>query len=129
LATVSGRAGRGVLAGERHLADPAPAGSGRGGCRLRGGAQPVVGEVGGVGEAGGLADHHPDARPAVAPRRQLLDAAVVEHRRRRSFVFHEDLGEVAAGAQGGGERALDDGLVEHGRPLFGGGFWLVGAGR
>ena len=122
------RSGRGgVLAGERHLARRRRRPSGRRRPRPRPRrARPVVGQVGGVGEAGGLADHDPDAGAAVAARGQLLDPAVVEHGRRRPLVLDEHLGEVAAGAEGGGQRALDDGVVEHGRPPEVGGDGTVG---
>ena len=46
-------------------------------------AQAGLGQVGGVGEAGGVADDDPDAGAAVAPGAELLDLAVVERRRRR----------------------------------------------
>ena len=78
------------------------AGDGRG--RLGRGQKARLGEVGGVGVAGGLPHHHPDPGAAVAPRRQLLDPAVVEHGRGGLAVLDEDLGEVSA-ARGGRRRA------------------------
>ena len=93
----------------------------RGGGRLRGGLEPALGQVGGVGEAGGVADDDPDAGAAVAPGGQLLDLAVVEPGGRRPPVLDEDLGEVAASAQCGPENALDDRGVEHRGPFTAGG--------
>ena len=128
LATVSGSTatwlGRAAAwRGEGHLADAAAPGPGRRGRGLGGGAQALLGQVGGVGEAGGLAHHDPDAGAPVAARGQLLDPAVVEQGRRGPLVLDEDLGEVAAGAEGSAERPLDDRFVEHGRPRFA---WMAG---
>jgi hypothetical protein len=61
-----------------------------------------------VGEAGGVADDDPDAGAPVAARAELLDLAVVERGRRRSLVLDEDLGELAAGAQGRVTRVVVD---------------------
>src|SRR3712207_1452544 len=63
------------------------------------GQEPLFGEVGGVGEAGGLADDDPDARAAIAARRELLDPAVVEGGGRAAAVLDEHLGEVAPRAE------------------------------
>ena len=41
--------------------------------------RPGLGEVGGVGEPGGVADDDPDAGAPVATGGELLDLAVVEH--------------------------------------------------
>jgi hypothetical protein len=65
-----------------------------------------------VGEPGRLAPHDPDPRSTVAPRRQLLHAPVVQAGRRRPPVLNEQLGEVTAGAEGGGQDALDDGFFD-----------------
>ena len=70
-------------------------------------ARPGLGQVGGVGEAGGVADDDADAGAAVAAGGELLDLAVVEQGRRRALVLGEDLGEVAAGVQGRAEHAAD----------------------
>ena len=71
----------GPSAVERNDAGAATATARCGGGGLGCGAQTLGGEIGGVREAGGVADHDPDAGAPVATRRQLLDLAVVEHRR------------------------------------------------
>ena len=55
----------------------------------------------------------PDAGAAVAARRELLDLAVVEQRRRRALVLDEHLGELAAGAERRRQGPLDHGFFEH----------------
>ena len=56
--------------------------------------RPGLRQVGGVGEAGGLADDHPDPGAALAARGQLLDPAVVEPGGRAAPVLGEHLGET-----------------------------------
>ena len=82
----------------------------RGGRR---GGQPGLGEIGRVGEAGGLAGDDADPGAAVAAAGDLLDATVVETGRRRPFVFGVHLGEVGTGGGGTGEHAFQDVLVDH----------------
>ena len=65
--------GEAVAPDERDGADTAATAPGRGRRRLGRGAQALLGEVGGVGEAGGVAHHHADAGAAVAPGGELLD--------------------------------------------------------
>ena len=71
-------------------------------------AQAGLGEVGGVGEAGGLARDDPDAGAAVAAAGHLLDPAVVEPGRRRPLVLGVHLGELGAGAYSTGEHPFQD---------------------
>ena len=66
------------LLGERDLPHTTAATAGDGGRGLGREPQPVLAQVGGVGEAGGFAHDNPDARAAITQRRQLLDASVVE---------------------------------------------------
>ena len=80
----------------RARAAAALAGGRRGG--LGGGAQAGLAEVGGVGEAGGVALDDADAGATVAAAGDLLDPAVVEPRRRGALVLGVHLGELAAGA-------------------------------
>ena len=98
-----------------HAARRAARSGGRRFCRL---AQPALGEVGGVGETGGLAPDDPYAGTAVASRGQLLDLALLERRRRRAPVLGEHLGEVASGAEGHAEHALENGFVDHRSPVL-----------
>ena len=63
--------------GDRAGAAPAAL-RGRGPAASAAAEQPGLGQVGGVGEAGGVARHDPDAGAPVAARGQLLDPAVVE---------------------------------------------------
>ena len=104
---------------ERHRAHApaALAGHRRGGLGRR--QQARLAEVGGVGEAGGLAVHDPDPGPPGAARRQFLDLAVVEHGARGRGVLGEHLRHVPAAGQRGGEDAFehvrfDEGGVGHG---------------
>ena len=69
--------------------------------------RPRLGQVGGVGVAGGLAGDDADAGAPVAAGGQLLDPAVVEAGRGGPLVLDEHLGEVAAGSERGAERPLD----------------------
>ena len=83
---------------ERHDPPAAPLPGDRGGGFGRG-QQTALGQVRGVGVAGGLPHHDPDPCTAVATRRQLLDPAVVEHGGGRVAVLDEHLGEVPASAE------------------------------
>ena len=65
-----------------------------------------------MGEAGGLADHHPDPGAPLAARGQLLDPAVVQDRRAGLAVLGEDLGHVAALGQRGGQDPFEDVSVD-----------------
>ncbi len=89
-----------VLARERHRLHAAATTAGGGRRRPSGLGQTGLGQVGRVGEPGGVADDHPDAGASIAPGGELLDLAVVEHGGRRPLVLGEDLGEVAAGLAG-----------------------------
>ena len=104
-------------AGEVDRAGAAASAPGGGRRGLGRGGKPGLGEVGGVGEARGVADDDPDAGAPVAARRELLDLAVVEDGRRRPLVLDEDLREVTAGVEGGAEGSTDDGLFDHAGPL------------
>ena len=97
---------------ERH--DPGLAGLAAGGGRrgLRGVAEPGLGEVGGVGVAGGVTTDDADTGAALTTRREFLDLAVVEPRRRHPSVFREHLGEVATVTQRRLERALKNCLFD-----------------
>ena len=86
----------------------------RGGGRLGRVAQPVLAEVGGVREAGGLAADDPDAGAALAAGHELLDLGVVEPRRRDPPVLGEHLREVATAREGRVQRALQHCFVDHG---------------
>jgi hypothetical protein len=85
---------------------------GRGGGSLGRGLQARLAQVGGVGEAGGVAPHHADAGAPLAPGDELLDLGVVEARRRAPTVFGEHLREIAAVAQRGLQRALEYGFLD-----------------
>ena len=67
-------------------------------CSLRRGAQARLAEVGGVGEARGVALDHAYAGAAVAATGDLLDPAVIQAGHRRALVFDEDFGELSAGS-------------------------------
>ena len=85
---------------ERHRANAAATltgGSCRGTC---GGLETMFAEVGCVGKPGRIAGHHADAGTTVATTCHLLDAAIVETRRRRPLVFGIHLGEVSTAAHG-----------------------------
>ncbi len=86
----------------------APALAGDGGGGLGGGEQTAFGQVGGVGVARRLPHDHPDAAPAVAARRELLDPAVVEHGGGGLAVLDEHLGELSAALERAAEHTLDD---------------------
>ena len=101
------------------------AGRCRGG--VGGGEQAPLAEVAGVGEAGRLAGDDPDPGAAVAPARHLLDAPVVERRRRRAFVLGVDLGELAARSHGRGQHSFQDVVVDH--PVEATGGAPAGSGR
>ena len=96
---------------EGHLADAAAAAPGRRRRRFGGTTQPVLGQVGGVGEAGGLAPHDADSGTTVEARRELLDLAVVETGRGRALVLREHLREVAARLQGHAQDATNDAFL------------------
>ena len=87
--------------------------------------RPALGQVGGVGVAGGVADDDSDAGAAVAPgaaapRSCRRRARADDERRSSAKIF----GEVAAGAQRRAQDPLDDGLFDHrGRSLS-----VVGSG-
>ena len=85
-------------------------------------SRPRLGQVAGVGEAGRLAGDDADAGAAVAPARHLLDAPVVEPRRRRSLVLGVDLGELAAGPHRRRQHPLQDVMVDHPAHATGGPF-------
>ena len=68
-----------------------------------------------MGEPGRLADHHPDARPPLSARGELLDPPVVEHGPRGLAVLGEHLGHVAAPGQG----RLQHPLARRGPPTSG----------
>src|SRR5690606_1986461 len=89
---------------------------GGGGRGLGGLEETGRGQVGRVGEAGGVAHDHPDPGAPIPAGGEVLDLAVVEHGVGGGSVLHEDLGQVTPGAQGGGEGALDQILVEHTTP-------------
>jgi hypothetical protein len=55
-----------VPPGEGHLPHALASAPGRSRCRIGCGPEALLGEIGGVGEAGGLAPHHPDAGAPVA---------------------------------------------------------------
>ena len=74
--------------------------------------QTGLAEVGGVREPGRVAAHNADAGAALATGDELLDLGVVETRGRTATVFREHLGEVAAAAQRGLERALENGFLD-----------------
>src|SRR5262249_36894826 len=101
---------RGAGEGDRVGAAVALARRGRGG--LGGRPQSGFAEVGGVGEAGGLALDDADAGTAVAPGGQLLDLAVVEAGGGAPLVLGVDLGELAAGAQRAGEHSFEHVVVD-----------------
>ncbi len=90
-------------------------------------SRPALAEVAGVGEAGRLAGDDADAGAAVAAARHLLDAPVVERRRRRAFVLGVDLGELAARSHRRGEHPFQDVVVDH--PVEATGGALGGSGR
>ena len=92
-------------------------------------SRPGFGEIGGVGEAGGVADDDPDAGATVAARGELLDPAVVEHAVAVAPVLGEDLGELAAGAQRGVEHPFEDGLFDHRRRAVAHEFLSADGGR
>ena len=73
----------------------------------------VLAQVGGVGEAGGVAANDADAGAPVESGRQLFDSAIVEAGRRAALVLGEHLGELASTAQRRAEDALEDGLFDH----------------
>ena len=73
-----------------------------------------------MGEAGGLAGDDADAGAAVAPARHLLDAPVVERRRRRALVLGVDLGELAAGSHRRRQHPFQDVMVDHPADATGG---------
>jgi hypothetical protein len=66
------------LAGERDRLDPTSTARRSGSCGLGRRAEPRFAEVGGVGEAGGVAADDPDPGAAITPAGDLLDAAVVQ---------------------------------------------------
>ena len=72
-----------------------------------------LGQVGRVGEPGGLAGDDPDARSPLAPRRQLLDPAVVQQGRRVGPVLGEDLGELATVPQRLCQHPFEHGGIDH----------------
>lgn len=94
---------------------PPPLTSGLGG-HPGGGQQARLGEVGGVGEPGGLAGDDADARAAVATGGELLDLAVVETDAGAAPVGGEDLGEVSAGGECGGEDPRENLIVQQFHP-------------
>ena len=98
---------------ERHHVGRAGGAAGGGRRRLGGGAQPGVAEVGGVRVAGGVAPHDADAGAPLAAGDQFLDLGVVEAGGRDPAVLREHLGEVATVVEGGLERALEHGFVDH----------------
>ena len=100
---------------QRHRPHPAAALAGRGRGRLRRRPQAGLAQVAGVGEAGGLPDHHPDPGAPVAPRGQVLDPAVVQPGGRAAPVLGEHLGELAARAQGDAQHCLDHRFVDQRR--------------
>ena len=118
LATSSGKLVTSSCAGRRRAARAATVRVPPPPCRATAAAasaaasKPALGQVGGVGVAGGLAHDDPDPGAAVASRRQLLDPAVVEHGGGRLAVLDEHLGEVAPAAERGAEHALDDGGLD-----------------
>src|ERR1039458_3488505 len=64
---------------------------------------PLLGQVGSVGEAGGLPGNHPDAGPPLPPRRELLHPSVVEQGGRGRPVLGEHLGELTTVPEGFGQ--------------------------
>ena len=80
--------------------------------RARRSEQTTLGEVGGVGEAGRLADHDSNTRAAIASGAELFDPSLIEQRRRRAPILDEDLGEVTAAAHRFVEHSLHDFLFD-----------------
>ena len=112
LATVSGSTNDLVAAGRRSPLEgdrtgAAPVALGRRGGRLGRLAEPLLRQVGGVGKAGGVVAHDPDAGAPLPAGHEFLDLAVVETSRRHAPILGKDLGEVAAMAQRRLERALE----------------------
>ena len=68
--------------------------------RRRSSDETLLAEIGGMGEACGVADDDTNARTAVAARGELLDPTVIEQRRRTAPILGEDLGELPARSQG-----------------------------
>ena len=64
-------------------------------------------------ETRGLAPDHPDPGTAVATRRHLLDASVVEPHGGAALVLGVDLGELRPGPERDTERPLDQVVVDH----------------
>ena len=87
--------------------------AGGGGSSLRRGPQARFAQVARVGEAGGVAGDHPDARAAVATGRQILDPPVVEPGGRPAPILDEHLGELSAGPQRHAEDTLHHRFVDH----------------
>ena len=73
-----------------------------------------------MGEPGGLAGDDADAGAAVAAARHLLDATVVEPRRRRPLVLGVDLGELAAGPHRRRQHPFEDVVIDHPAQATGG---------
>ena len=99
----------GTIGGRPRQVDGTPtraAATSRGGRDLGGRDEARFGQIGSVGEAGGLADDDPDAGATVTTRRQFLDLSVVQDRTRRPLVLGEHLGEVGPALGRGTEHPL-----------------------
>ncbi len=87
---------------------PAAAAACCGRCRFGRAPESALGEIRRVGEPGGVAGNHPDARTTAPPRTQLFDLAVVVDGRCIGSIFDEDLGELTAGRHRDADRGLDE---------------------
>ena len=76
------------------------------------GQQTILRKIRSVCVPRGLPHHDPDPRATIAPRRQFLYAAVVEHGGGGVAVLDEHLGEIASVAKRRSEHTLDDGGLD-----------------
>ncbi len=104
-------------AGKGHLAGASTTTASSPGRRFGRPQEPRLGQVRGMGEAGGVAGHDADARPSLPARTDVFDAAVVQGHRRPPAVLGEHLGELASGVEGAAQDAGQDGLVDQERCL------------
>ena len=108
---------RGGHTAEGHGAHPATALAGSGSRSLGSGSQARFAEIGRMGEAGGVALHHPDSGAAVAAAGDLFDAAVIEASRGGALVLHEHFREVGPGACCGTQNPGERVLIDHGESV------------